>query len=262
MKQHLEINGHHIYIETGGLDSGNALLFLHHGLGAVRSWKEQIQVFAQSGYRVVVYDRWGHGKSAPREKWSMPYFKEDLADLQVILDDLELDRVVLVGHSDGGKIAMYYAMNNPQRVISLVLVSAHIYIEKKMDSGINSVKHDFEHDHRFQAKMHRVHGEKSEALFWGWYKGWTSANILDWDMRPGINQISCPTLVIQGMDDEHASPQHAQDIAAAIVNSELWIVPDADHMLPQDYPEIFNSRVLGFIEKSIPVQKARVCILE
>lgn len=262
MKQHLEINGHSIYIETHGPDSGNALLFLHHGLGAVRSWKEQIPVFARSGYRVVVYDRWGHGKSALRERWSMPYFKEDLADLQFILDTLEIPEAVLIGHSDGGKIAMYYTISNPDRVNSLVIVSAHIYIEKKMDSGINSVKRDFEHDHRFQTKMRRVHGEKSEALFWGWYNGWARKDILEWDMRPGINQISCPTLVIQGVEDEHASPQHARDIAANIAHSELWLVPGADHMLPQENGEKFNRRVLEFIEQTMPVQKAKARIME
>lgn len=262
MKQFLEINGHNIYIETHGPDSGAAVLLLHHGLGAIHSWKEQIQVFARSGYRLLVYDRWGHGKSDYRERWSMPNFKEDLSDLQVILDYLELDRVVLVGHSDGGKIAMYYATNNPQRVISLVIASAHIYIEQKMYSGINTVRHDFEHDQRFQKKMRKVHGDKSEALFWGWHNGWTTEGILDWDMRPAINRISCPTLVIQGMEDEHASPQHAHDIAAAIPNAELWLVPGADHMLPRDYPEVFNSTVLGFIAKSLPVLKTEPRVLE
>ena len=72
-------------------------------------------------------------------------------------------------------------------------------------------------------------------------------------MRPDIHQISCPTLVIQGMQDEHASPEHAQDIAAAIPHSELWLVPDAEHMIPQDYAEEFNRRVLEFIAQSMPI---------
>lgn len=262
MKQYLEINGHNLYIETYGPNSGDAILLLHHGLGAVRSWKEQKHIFARCGYRVTVYDRWGHGKSAARENWSMPYFKEDLADLQAILDTLEIPRAVLIGHSDGGKIAMYYTISNPHRIVSLVLVSAHIYIEGKMEPGIKSVKHDFENDHRFQAKMRRVHGEKSEALFWGWYNGWTSTDVLGWDMRPGINQITCPTLVIQGKEDEHASPQHAQDIAAAIPHSELWLVPDAGHMLPQDYAEEFNKRVLEFIEQTMPAYETSTRVIE
>lgn len=262
MKQHLEINGHNLYIETFGPDSGEAILLLHHGLGAVRSWKEQKHVFSQSGYRVVVYDRWGHGKSTARETWSMPYFKDDLADLQAILDILEIPRAVLIGHSDGGKIAMHYTITNPNRVISLVIVSAHIYIEDKMNFGIKSVKHDFKHDHRFQAKMRRVHGEKSDALFWGWYNGWTRADILEWDMRPDIRQISCPTLVIQGIEDEHASSQHAQDIAAAIPHSELWLVPEAGHMLPQDHAEEFNQRVLEFIKQTMTVYMSKARVIE
>lgn len=253
MKRMLEINGHTIFVESEGHQDGPAVVLLHHGLGTVRSWKEQIRVLARAGYRVVAYDRWGHGKSAPRDHWSMPHFKEDLADLQAVLVELDLNKAALIGHSDGGKIAMLYAINNPEWVTSLVIVSTHIYIEPKMASGIKTVRNDFEQDRSFQRKMYRVHGEKSEAVFWGWYNGWSEPDIRDWDMRPGINQISCPTLVVQGTEDEHATPQHAQDIAAAIPQAELWLMPGAGHMLPQDFSEEFNRRVLKFLGTSIPI---------
>ena len=55
-----------------------------------------------------------------------------------------------------------------------------------------------------------------------------------WDMRPILRQIGCPTLVVQGEADEHATPQHARDIADGIPGAELWLVPGAGHMLPQE----------------------------
>ena len=258
MKRLVDINGHLISVEIDGPRDGPAVVLLHHGLGAARSWKEQIPVLAAAGYRAVAYDRWGHGKSAPREIWSMPYFKEDLADLQAILDNLGVDQATLIGHSDGGKIAMYYAVNNPHRVTSLVIVSAHIYIEPKMSQGIQSVKCDFEQGSKFQEKMQRVHGDKTDALFWGWFNGWNNSEIQGWDMRPVITQIACPCLVAQGLEDEHATPQHARDMAAAIPDAELWLVPGAGHMLPQDFSEEFNQRMLKFLGVNFPIEQVEV----
>lgn len=254
MKQQLQINGRKLSVESAGPEDGHVVVFLHHGLGAIQSWKKQIDVFSTAGYQVLVYDRWGHGKSDSRDHWSMPNFEQDLADLETILGKLGHRQASLVGHSDGGTIAMHYAVNHPEQVTSLVLVAAHIYIETKMIPGIQSVKQQFEGDRRFQNQMHRVHGDNSEPVFWGWFNGWSDPSILDWDIRPVISQISCPTLVVQGLEDEHASPQHARDIAGSIQVADLWLVPGAGHMLPQNHPREFNRRLLQFLGQTLAVQ--------
>jgi pimeloyl-ACP methyl ester carboxylesterase len=250
----MEINGRKLWVESAGPDNGPVVIFLHHGLGAIRSWKEQFGFFSTAGFHVMAYDRWGHGKSASRTDWSMPNFEQDLADLEAILGKLGHKRASLVGHSDGGTIAMHHAMNHPEQVTRLVLVAAHIYIEPKMNTGIQSIKHQFESDHRFRRQMRRVHADNSEPLFWGWFNNWSDPSILDWDMRPEISQISCPTLVVQGLEDEHATPQHARDIAGSIPEANLWLVPGAGHMLPQDHPEEFNHRILQFLEQMLVLQ--------
>ncbi len=251
MRKYRTINGHRIYLETYGRRNAPPVIFLHHGLGAVRSWKEQTKMFASEGFYTVAYDRWGHGKSDARQIWGMPYFTDDVADLHSLLNLLEIERVALIGHSDGGKIAMYYAAAHPERIACLVLIAAHIYIESKMHPGILAVKSDFESNATFREKMRRVHGDKAEALFWGWFDGWTNPQIMEWDMRPLISGLSCPTLVIQGTEDEHATPQHARDIARTIPGAELWLVPEAGHMLPQDHPEEFNRYVISFLRKHL-----------
>jgi pimeloyl-ACP methyl ester carboxylesterase len=248
MKQYLEVNGRTLPIETAGPEDGPVVVFLHHGLGAIRSWKGQITEFSSAGFQVLAYDRWGHGESASRTEWSIPNFEQDLTDLEAILGELGHRQASLVGHSDGGNIAMHYAVNHPEQVTCLVIVAAHIYIETKMNSGIQLIKHQFEGDHRFRNQMRRVHADNSEPLFWGWFNSWSDPSILDWDMRPEISQISCPTLVVQGLEDEHSSPQHARDLAASIPESDLWLVPGASHMLPQENPEEFNLRVLHFCQ--------------
>jgi pimeloyl-ACP methyl ester carboxylesterase len=254
MKRLVPVNGHQIYVETRGPRCGLPVVLLHHGIGAARSWKEQTPVLAEAGYRALVYDRWGHGRSEARQRLGIPYFEEDQADLDFLLTRFHFRQAVIIGHSDGGKIAMYYAARCPERVISLIVVSTHIYLEPNMEPGIRDVLHNFEEDFRFREKLRRVHGEKFAALFRGWYAGWTDPANLGWDMRPTLGQITCPTLVIQGLEDEHASPRHAQEIAAALPHAELWLVPQAGHMLPQDYPEIFNPKILDFLARTTPVK--------
>jgi pimeloyl-ACP methyl ester carboxylesterase len=252
----MEINGREIVLQRTGPQDGPVLVLLHHGLGAIRSWKGQILDFCRAGYQVIAYDRWGHGASAARDRWSMPNFEPDLADLQEILRQLECDQVCMVGHSDGGNIAMLYAQEYPHQVACLVLIAAHVYIEPKMAAGIQALRNAFENDARFRKQLRRVHGEKSEALFWGWYRGWSRPELQDWDMRLLLSGISCPALVVQGSEDEHATPQHARDLASSLPAAELCFIPGAGHMLPQENPREFNQSVLKFLKHkiSLPIQ--------
>ena len=71
---------------------------------------------------------------------------------------------------------------------------------------------------------------------------------LSWDMRPILSHIHCPVLVVQGEQDEHATPQHAKDIAEAIPGAELWLLPGAGHMFPQENAALINPRLLQFLE--------------
>ncbi|MBT3390935.1 MAG: alpha/beta hydrolase [Chloroflexi bacterium] len=241
------INDHNLHIETHGPVDGLPVVLLHHGLGSVRAWRNQIPVLAAAGYRVVAYDRWGYGQSDARTHLDAPGFKTDLADLQVILSTFNVQPVTLIGHSDGGTIALYYAAQNPESVAALVTMAAHIYLEPKMEPGIQGIRHNFEHDARFRKGMQLVHGDKYETVFWNWFNGWHTPAAADWDMRSQLAAIRCPALIIQGENDEHATPQHARDIASAIPGAQLWLAPRANHMLPQERAVPFNERLLEFL---------------
>ena len=68
-------------------------------------------------------------------------------------------------------------------------------------------------------------------------------------MRPQLKDIRCPALIIQGSEDEHATVQHARDLADAIPDAKLWIVDGGKHMLPQEKVELFNQRMLEFLDE-------------
>lgn len=241
----LTTNGHQLYYEDHGF--GKAVVLLHHGLGSVQSWGAQIPALVGAGFHAIAYDRWGYGNSDPRVELDLPGFGEDICDLRALLDYLEVNQAVLVGHSDGGTLALIFAARFPESVSRLISVSAHVYVEPKMETGIRGVKAAYEESSSFRRGLQRLHGAKTEAVFRGWFEGWAKPQNRPWDMRPLLSTVTCPVLVVQGMQDEHATPQHARDISAALPQAELWLLPSAGHMLPQEHAEVFNKRMVEFI---------------
>ncbi len=247
------INGHHVHFEQYGPENGPAVVLLHHGLGSVKAWQAQIPDLTTAGYRVIACDRWGYGGSDAREGLDLPTFEADVDDLVQILDKLGIRHAALVGHSDGGTLALYFAAQQSDIVKCLICIAAHIYVEPKMEEGIQWVRQAFESDEHFQRGLYNAHGDKYETVFWNWYNGWNRMGNLDWEMNPILHQIMCPTLIIQGDEDEHATLKHAKDIADQICGSELWLVHEVGHMLPQKIPAIFNARIIEFINRYMKV---------
>lgn len=243
----MEINGHELLVEKHGPADGQAVVLLHHGLGSVRAWRAQVPALVKAGFQVILYDRWGYGGSAPRPAFDIPAFQADREDLRALLDRLGVERATLVGHSDGGTLALYFAAEFPPRVTGLVLAAAHIYVDAKMISGIEALHQVYETDAGFRAGLQRIHGEKAAAVFDNWFNGWRRPENLAWDLHPALARITCPALVIQGIEDEHATPQHARDLARALPQSEIWLAPGAAHMLPQEDPGAFNRRLADFL---------------
>lgn len=234
--QHLCIRGHEIYLEQS--DSGKAplVVLLHHGLGSLPAWQAQLEFLIAHGFSVLAYDRWGYGRSDDRASLDPPYFDEDVQDLKTLLSE-ENKALVLVGHSDGGNIALSYAGRYPQNVLGLIVVAAHIYFEPKMAEGIQGLFRSYQENEAFKKGLQRAH--EGKAVFERWYKAWTRIGV-GWDMRQTISNIQPPVLVVQGSEDEHATAQHAIDCAAALPKGRVQIVAGANHMLPQKSSDIFN----------------------
>jgi pimeloyl-ACP methyl ester carboxylesterase len=248
----IRINHRDLHMERYGDPGAPTLILLHHGLGSTRAWRDQIFAFTAAGYHLVVYDRWGYGCSDPRPHLAVPGFEDDLTDLQALIAAIDPPSLALIGHSDGGTIALYQAIQYPATVSAMVIVAAHIYLEPKMEPGIQGIRWAFENQESFRKGMARAHGEKFESTFTNWFEGWHNPLALEWDMRPLLKKIYCPVLVIQGEEDEHASSQQAIDLSENIPKSKLWLQPEAKHMLPQNMPETFNARVLSFLAEFFP----------
>lgn len=106
------------YYNLSGPENGSKWVFLHGLMGYANNWRTIIRAF-ESNARCLAYDQRGHGKSI---KPQSGYAPEDYAhDLLLILDDLQWDKITLVGHSMGGRNAIHFAFKYPERVNKLVI---------------------------------------------------------------------------------------------------------------------------------------------
>lgn len=240
------IAGHHLYWESYGSSSSPTVALLHHGLGSTAAWRRQVPAFTAAGWRVLAYDRWGYGRSDSRPEFAWDFLRQDVIEAWAVLNALGLERVSLVGHSDGGSIGLLMAADHPERVDRLVSIAAHIYFEPVTGGGVEAIARAAAQSPLREA-LGREHGAKAPALVAAWTARWLDPQMRSLSLTDELGQIVCPTLVIQGELDEHATRQHAIDIATGIAGAELWLVPGAHHMLPQERPDEFNRRVLAFL---------------
>jgi pimeloyl-ACP methyl ester carboxylesterase len=240
------VAGHSLYWEHFTVTGGEPVLMLHHGLGSIRSWRRQIDPLLGAGYDLLLYDRWGYGRSDPRPAFEPGFLKQDAEEALQLMDLLGIERAHLVGHSDGGTISLLLAAEHPDRVINLLVIAAHIYFEPKMLGGLKMIE-DSMVKPPLSLALEREHGRRGQALARAWVDHWLSSSPSELDMRTQLRKITAPTLVIQGELDEHATAQHARDIAAGVQEGQVWLIPDAHHMPMHESPELFNQHMLEFL---------------
>ena len=223
------------------------LVFLHDALGSIRQWKNfPAKLSEMTGLSALVYDRAGHGGSTglpaiPRDKGYL--HNEALEVLPAFLQQMGVTEPVIVGHSDGGTIALIYAAHHP--VHKVVTLAAHIAVEEETLAGVRKTVAIQE---QLLPKLERYHGQKAGALFKAWHQIWLSESFRDWSIETEVRAIGAPVLIVQGMRDEYATPRHLQLIHSAIgVNAQSWLVPGAGHLLHKDAPEQLLSRIGEFI---------------
>jgi len=248
-----EVNGHSLYYETHGPENGSWVVALHHGLGAIPAWSSQIPALTRAGFRVLAYDRWGYGRSADRETLPLDYLDSEPGDLRDLMDGVGILQAHLLGHSDGGTIALLFAARHPQRVLRMVVAAAHIYNEEVGRAGLRHTRERYLHQADFREPFRALHGERSDRLVLRWLDRWLAEDTTQLEMRALLREIRAPTLVIQGELDEFASLQHARDIASGIAGAELWLIPGCRHNPNLERTTEFNMRVIEFLARPTPV---------
>lgn len=228
------------------------LVFLHEGLGSIPQWKDFPAALCEAtGLPGLVYERWGFGGSEalvlPRAKDYLAREAEDA--LPEVLAACGVTHPVLIGHSDGGSIALLYAAAYPNRAEACVTLAAHVFVEEVTRAGIAAVVAHWRAGD-LHARLAKYHGANTEATFRGWAETWLDPGFRDWNVEHRLPAIACPALVIQGADDEHGTPAQVDAIAAGVSGPvETWMIPDCGHSPHIERPEAVRARIAGFIKE-------------
>lgn len=233
-----------MYYEDQG--QGESLVLLHAGLATSAEWASFIPLYARH-YRVLATDRRGYGRSDPRPGFTSGYLQQDALDLAAFLEGLGVEGAHVLGHSDGGSIGLLLALLRPELVRTLVLVAAHTHAEERTLGGLRRAQALLAASSAQRERLARHLGPGGPALAADWYAHWLDHTRLSLDIRDRIGRIRCPTLVIQGEEDEFATPAHAEGIARAIPGAELWLIAGCGHGPHFERRQEFDERVLAFL---------------
>jgi len=229
------------------------IVFLHEGLGSVSMWRDFPDRLCQAaGCRGLVYSRPGYGQSTPRaagDAWGLDFMHRQANEvLPALLAALGVaGRYILFGHSDGGSIALIHAAHHPARVAACVVLAPHILVE---DFGLASIRQAREHylHGDLRSRLSRHHGDVDSA-FWGWNDIWLAPDFPQWRITSELNNIRCPLLAVQGLDDEYGSLEQIRGIARRVTDTRLLELPACGHSPHRDQPEALISATLAFLQQ-------------
>jgi pimeloyl-ACP methyl ester carboxylesterase len=225
------------------------MVFLHEGLGSVAMWKDFPRRCAEAaGCGALVYSRHGYGQSGaltgPRAVGFM--HEEALKTLPELLDRLQIERPVLVGHSDGGSIALIHAGGSERAVQGVVALAPHVMVEEFGIRSIEIARVNYQTTD-LRAKLTRYHADPDSA-FWGWNDIWLHPDFRAWNIEEYLPRIGCPVLAIQGEDDEYGTMEHIERIARGAPRVDVLRLADCGHSPHRDQPDAVIARVAAFVE--------------
>jgi pimeloyl-ACP methyl ester carboxylesterase len=230
---------------------GPHLVFLHEALGCTAMWHDfPAQVATDTGRPAIVYDRAGYGRSSrmpdqPRDKSYL--HREAEIVLPKLLTRLQIDQALLIGHSDGGSIALLAAAACPAKVTGIVTEAAHVFVESITRQGIREALASYE-PQGLEKRLTRYHGDRTRGLFCAWADTWLSAAFQDWNIEDYLGRIRCPALIIQGLEDQYGSPRQVEAIVAGIgPRATPLFIPGCGHIPHREAP----GRVRGAIAKFV-----------
>jgi pimeloyl-ACP methyl ester carboxylesterase len=183
------------------------LVFLHEGLGCVELWRGFPEALcARVGLRGFAYDRTGYGKSGG---WSRPpgtRYMEIEGDqiLPEVLDAVGVGACLLIGHSDGGTVALNYASLQPPMLRGVVTIGAHAVNEDRALSSIRQAREAFVSGD-LRPRLERYHGENVDEAFWQWNNAWLAPGFEPMDAANRLPRVRVPVLALQGEHDEYGT---------------------------------------------------------
>ncbi|MCR6672077.1 alpha/beta fold hydrolase [Devosia ginsengisoli] len=239
---HLAHDGADIWYVSIG--QGQPVILLHGGLGHSGNWSHQAAALVAAGYRAILVDSRGHGRSTRDGK---PYSYELMADdVLTLMDALAIERAGFVGWSDGACIALILGATHPDRVAGVLYFACNMdpdgalpfvptptvdrcFARHKQDyAALSATPDDFDAFVEAVGLMQRTQ------------PNYTSAQ---------LSEIAVPVTIMQGEGDEFIKPEHARYLAETIPGAERVIMPGVTHFAPLQRPAQFNAAMLAALAR-------------
>ena len=223
-----------------------ALVFLHEGLGAVTLWRDfPACLAAATGRRALLFSRAGHGRSDVPAAPRTPRFMHDeaLDVLPALLDANGLEAPILVGHSDGGSIALIHASAHP--VSGLVLLAPHVFVEDLSVASIAEAREAYETTDL--AERMRRHHRDAEATFRLWNDIWLAPEFRDWNIQHILGGVTAPALLIQGEHDQYGTLAQIEAIERGVRGPVERAVLDCRHAPHIEAPDETLAAAVRFV---------------
>ncbi len=237
----VEREGARIWYATYG--AGTPVVLLHGGLGHSGNWGYQVPALLAAGYRPVLIDTRGHGRST---RDARPFNYELLAaDVLAVLDALALARVATVGWSDGACIALILARQAPARVAGVYFFACNMDPSgtKELDESDPLLGRCFGRHAKDYAALSATPDDFQPVVAAVSQMQATEPN---YGVRE-LAEIGVPVAIVQSEHDEFIKRDHAEYLARSIPGAELVILPGVSHFAPLQRPEQFNASLFAFL---------------
>lgn len=238
--EQIEINGRSTWLETRGSGTETVLL-LHGGLSNSDLLLDALSTPLETSYRVVAFDRRGHGYTADTTE---PFHYDEMATEAIgVLEKIVGGRAHLVGWSDGGIVGLLVTLRRPDLVDRLVVIGTNFHFD-----GV--LPFDLDPNSAFAAMIHQAYVERSpdgaehfDEIAGKFITMITTEPTLTVD---DLKTIVAPTLVMAG-DDDMIKMSHTAELYEALPNGQLSVVPGTSHALPIERSEETARVIIDFL---------------
>ena len=222
----IDVNGFQLHYENRG--TGEPLLLLHGGTGIGADWQLVFTGGDPDGFRVVVPDLRGHGRSTnPSRTFT---FRQCAQDMFALLDRLGIERTKAIGLSAGAKTLLHMATRQPARMDAMVLVSATPYFPAQVRAAMAQLSVDSFSDADWATHRQRhVHGDEQIRVLYEQMRGLKDTHDDMAFTPPLLGTITARTLIVHGDRDPLYPVELALEMYRSIPSSALWVVPNGGH---------------------------------
>jgi len=252
---YLNIKGIDTYYEVHG--EGDAIVLLHHGFGCTKIWSEISPSLVEAGYKVILYDRRGFGRSQRGGDFMEFYVSdrvrpESVEELGYLGEALNLGRFHLVGQCEGGVVAFDYAAEHPEQIMSVAISSTQCFSEVPMEelNREKFFKAFRELAPEQQRKFKDWHGEDfAEELFDQFRLYGGEYGRAFFDLRPLLPRVQCPALILYPDRSFLFPVEQAVAFYRHLHLGELLILPNCGHNTYEQEPGAYARGLLDFLKR-------------